>query len=68
MIDEQESPFIISRKGPKILEDLMQKNKDWSVYLPFLKKILAIRILQKCRNYYKSLKLEKLESLLTGIC
>jgi len=44
------------------------KGTDWAKYAPFVKKNLAVRVLQKCRNYFKNMKLGALHKLLGGLC
>ena len=63
LIEDEESPFIISKQGKAILDKLSQQ-KDWAQYREFLTKTLSVRILQKCRNYFKNLKMSTLKSLL----
>jgi hypothetical protein len=63
LIEDEESPFTISKKGFAIIEKLSQES-EWKQYRDFLIKTLSIRILQKCRNYFKNLKMSTLKSLL----
>lgn len=63
LIEDEDSPFIISKQGKAILDKLSQQ-KDWAQYREFLTKTLSVRILQKCRNYFKNLKMSTLKSLL----
>jgi hypothetical protein len=63
LIEEEESPFTISKKGKEII-DKISGNPLWAQYRDFLIKTLSVRILQKCRNYYKNLKMSTLKSLL----
>jgi hypothetical protein len=63
LIEDEESPFTISKKAKPIVEKLSQ-NKLWSQYRDFLVKTLSVRILQKCRNYFKNLKMSTLKTLL----
>lgn len=61
LIEEEESPFTISKKGREMLDRL---GPQWAQYRPFLVKTLSVRILQKCRNYFKNLKMSTLSNLL----
>lgn len=63
LIENEESPFTISKSGKAILDQL-SSHKEWSQYNEFLKKTLSVRILQKCRNYFKNLKMSTLKNLL----
>lgn len=42
----------------------MHNNEELRVYEPFIQKNISVRILQKCKNYYKNLKLANLRNLL----
>jgi translation initiation factor 3 subunit A len=65
LIEDEESPFVISKKGKAIIDKLAQsKNANISQYRDFLVKTLSVRILQKCRNYFKNLKMSTLKNLL----
>ena len=61
----EESPFVIAKKGKEDLEEILKENEELREYQPFIKKNLSVRILQKCKNYYKNLKLSTLKTLLT---
>ena len=63
LIEEEESPFTISKKGKAII-DKLSKSPEWAKYTEFLIKTLSVRILQKCRNYYKNLKMSTLKGML----
>ena len=47
-----------------ILNKITESFPDMNQYKPFLVKTLSVRILQKCRNYFKNLKLQTLKNLL----
>lgn len=64
LIEEEESPFVISKKGKVTIENIVRANADWAQYKDFLVKTLSVRILQKCRNYFKNLKMSTLSNLL----
>jgi hypothetical protein len=64
LIEEEESPFTISKKGKAIIDKLVSKDSSWAQYREFLVKTLSVRILQKCRNYFKNLKMSTLKNLL----
>lgn len=61
LIEHEESPFVISKKGKESLEKLPE---SLSQYRPFIAKTLSVRILQKCKNFYKNMKLSKLQKML----
>ncbi len=63
LIEDEESPFTISKKAKVIIERLT-KIENWAQYKPFLIKTVSVRILQKCRNYFKNLKMTNLKNLL----
>lgn len=56
LIEHEESPFTIAKQGMKALESTLAKNEDLIQYAHFIKKALAVRILQKMKNYYRNLK------------
>eukprot|EP00347_Sterkiella_histriomuscorum_P021885 403332425 len=65
LIEEEESPFNISKRGKIIIDELMAiPNTNWSQYKDFIIKTLSVRILQKCKNYFKNLKIQSLSKLL----
>lgn len=46
LIEEEESPFTISKRGKAIIEELMAvPNTNWSQYKDFIIKTLSVRIL-----------------------
>ena len=66
LIEEEESPFTISKRGKQILESIVAtKDTNWTKYREFLIKTLSVRILQKCKNYFKNLKMSTLANLLS---
>jgi hypothetical protein len=65
LIEEEESPFTISQKGKKLLDDIVSMpNTNWGKYKTFIVKNLSVRILQKCKNYFKNMKMSALQKLL----
>lgn len=42
------------------LKAVLSKNEDFAQYEQFIKKALAVRILQKAKNFYRNLKFVKL--------
>lgn len=65
LIEDEESPFTISRKGKQLLESIMAvEGTDWVKYKAFIAKNLAVRVLQKCKNYFKNMKMSALQKLL----
>jgi hypothetical protein len=63
-MEDEESPFTLSKQGRVLLDQISTTFPSMSQYKPFLIKTLSVRILQKCRNYFKNLKLSTLKSLL----
>lgn len=45
LIEHEESPFIISKKGKEALEALCKENPALAIYRPFIIKTLSVRIL-----------------------
>jgi len=60
LIEREESPFTISKIGKNALETLCNDFPNLQKYKPFIAKSLSVRILQKCKNFYKNMKLSKL--------
>lgn len=54
----------ISKIGKEALGSLSKDFPKLKKYEPFIAKSLSVRILQKCCNYYKNMKLSKLQKLL----
>jgi hypothetical protein len=61
LIEREESPFVISKKGKQALDNLSSLKQ----YKPFIAKILSVRILQKCKHFYKNMQLAKLQKMLS---
>jgi len=64
LIETEESPFVIAKKG-KIALDEICKDPAFTQYKSFIEKTLSVRILQKCKSFYKTMKLSKLTKMLT---
>jgi len=64
LVEHQESPFKISREGRVALDALIKQDPSLEKYKSFIIKTIAVRILQKCKNYYKNMKFEGLKKLL----
>ena len=63
-MEREESPMTISKVGKEALESLCADYPKLAKYKPFIAKSLSVRILQKCKNFYKNMKLSKLLKLL----
>ena len=64
LVEREESPMTISKKGKAALESLCDEYPNLAKYKPFIAKSLSVRILQKCKNFYANMKLSKLLKLL----
>ena len=64
LIENEESPYVISKKGKVVLDSLKKQNQDLGQYHDFIAKTLSVRILQKCKSFYKNMKLSKLLKML----
>jgi ERCC4-type nuclease len=64
LIENEESPFVIAKKG-KIALEAINKDAQFVQYKPFIEKTLSVRILQKCKSFYKTMKLSKLTQMLS---
>lgn len=60
LIEQEESPLVLSRKAKDALAALGD-----SEYKLFIDRSLVIRILQACKNFYTNMKLDKLAKLLS---
>jgi len=65
LIENEESPFKISQEGPKAMAEATKLNSKLKIYEPFILKRLAVRILQKCKNFYTNLKFATIEKHLS---
>lgn len=62
LIEEEESPFTISRRGKVLIDEILAvPNTNWAQYKEFIVKNLSVRILQKCKNYFKNMKIQSLK-------
>lgn len=62
LIENEQSPFVISRKGKTAVENL--KDAKITMYRDIIVKNLSLRIIQQCRNFYKNIKLSRLLTFL----
>jgi hypothetical protein len=65
LIENEKSPFVISKKGKAALDALCNECPSLIVYKEFIAKTLSVRILQKCKSFYKSMKLSKLMKIIS---
>jgi hypothetical protein len=65
LIENESSPFVISKKGKAALEALCKEQPSLEVYKHFIARTLTVRILQKCKSFYKSMKLTKLMKIIS---
>ena len=65
LIESEESPFRISKQGSSALDSAIKTMPSLEKYAPLIKKTLAIRILQKSKGFYTSIKFKSLEKLLS---
>jgi len=65
LIENEQSPFSISKQGNAALDAAVEKTPSLGKYAEFLRKTLSVRILQKSKNYYSQQKFKTLEKLLT---
>jgi len=65
LIENEKSPFVISKKGKAALDALCKECPSLTVYKEFIAKTLTVRILQKCKSFYKSMKLSKLMKVIS---
>jgi len=64
LIEEEDSPFTISKQGKVSLDALCNENPALAGYRKFIERTLSVRILQKCKNFYRNMKLSKLAKML----
>jgi hypothetical protein len=64
LVEHEESPFVISKKGKAALDTLCKEQPDLASYRPFIERSLSVRMLQQCRNFYRNMKLSKLQAML----
>jgi len=56
--------MVISKKGKSALDSLCKSQPSLAKYKQFIAVSLSVRILQKCKYYYKNIKIAKLQNLL----
>jgi hypothetical protein len=64
LIENENSPFIISKRGKAALDALCIENSAYEMYRSCIERSLSVKIIQKCKNFYKNMKLSKLQTLL----
>jgi len=65
LMESEPSPFIISKKGKAALDTLCKENPKFEMYKPFIEKTLSVRVLQKCKVFFKNMKVSKLLKMLS---
>ena len=60
LIEVEESPFRMSKEGSATIASALQKNPALAKYETGIKKSLAIRILQKSKNFYTNVRFKAL--------
>ena len=60
LVEFEESPFKICKEGSEALRKSIEVMPDLEKYAPFIQKTLAIRILQKCKNFFTNIKFASL--------
>lgn len=63
LVEHEQSPYVIA-KSAKAALDLLAKDEKLSKYGAFVAKSLAVRVLQKCKNFYSTMYISKLIKLL----
>ena len=64
LIENENSPFVISKRGKAALDALCKEKSVYQMYRRCIQRSLSVRIVQKCRSFYKNMKLSKLQTLL----
>ena len=65
LVEFEESPFKICQQGSEALSKAIEVMPNLQKYAPFIEKTLAIRILQKCKNFFTNIKFASLSKMLT---
>ena len=65
LVEFEESPFKISQLGSDALTKACEVMPNLEKYAPFIKKTLAIRILQKCKNFFTNVRFNSLSKMLS---
>jgi hypothetical protein len=68
LMEEEKVPFKISKTGFALIKKICASNPEFGKYEALLTNTLAIRVLQKLRNYYTSLKLTNLYKHFSEFC
>lgn len=64
LVEQEESPFKISKNGSESLKKAIETMPNLAKYESFIEKTLAIRIMQKCKNFFTNLKFANLKKML----
>jgi hypothetical protein len=64
LIEFEDSPFKIAKLGPVYLAKTLETFPDLAHYSSLIKRTLAVRILQKSKAFYTTLKFKTLASQL----
>ena len=64
LVEFEESPFTISKQGSEALNKACEVMPNLEKYKPFIEKTLAIRIIQKCKNFFTNVKFASLNKML----
>jgi hypothetical protein len=60
LIENEESPFKISKLGSECLSEICKKFPNLEIYRPLVQKTLAVRVLQKSKHFFANLNFETL--------
>lgn len=60
LIEFESSPFAIAKQGPALLKTIIEAFPKLDSYVPLIKRTLAIRILQKSKAFYTTIKFDSL--------
>ena len=64
LVEFEESPFKISQQGSESLRKACEVMPNLAKYAPFIEKTLAIRILQRCKNFFTNVKFASLSKMM----
>jgi len=64
LIEFEDSPFTISKQGSEALNKAIEVMPNLLKYKDFIQKTLAIRILQKCKNFFTNIKFASMTKML----
>lgn len=64
LVEFEESPFKISQQGSESLNKACEIMPNLAKYKPFIEKTLAIRILQKCKNFFTNVRFASLSKMM----